>query len=63
MWVVVWQVLVTDSPEEDWHISTAEKNMILESLKEDGTSKLVCMGKRDDDEKRSVNLCELSKLE
>ena len=48
MWVVVWQVLVTDSPEEDWHISTAEKNMILDSLEEDGTSKLViCSHKKD----------------
>ena len=41
MWVAVWQILVTDSPEEDCHISTNEKIMICESLKEDNTSRLV----------------------
>lgn len=35
--------MVSDSPEEDRHISTMEKNMILESLQDDQTSHLVSM--------------------
>ena len=35
--------MVSDSPEEDHHISTMEKNMILESLQDDQTSHLVSM--------------------
>jgi len=41
MWVIAWQILVTDSPEDDWHISSDEKRMICESLKEDNTSRLI----------------------
>lgn len=41
LWVVIWQIMVSDSPEDDRHISVQEKNMIVESLKEDQTSHLV----------------------
>ncbi|XP_047130016.1 sialin [Hydra vulgaris] len=41
MWVAVWMIMISDSPEEDNHISTEEKNMILKSLEEDQTSHLL----------------------
>jgi len=41
MWVAVWTIMVSDSPEEDRHISQYEKKMILESLQEDQTSHLL----------------------
>ena len=41
MWVVVWQIMVSDSPENDHHISNIEREMILESLREEHTSNTV----------------------
>ena len=41
MWVVVWQIMVSDSPEDDHHISNIEREMILESLREEHTSNTV----------------------
>ena len=43
MWVAVWMIMISDSPEEDNHISSEEKNMILKSLEEDQTSHLVSL--------------------
>jgi len=38
IWVVMWQILVSNSPEDDCHISFAEKKYILESLQDEHTS-------------------------
>uniref|UniRef100_A0A7M5WSP1 Sialin n=1 Tax=Clytia hemisphaerica TaxID=252671 RepID=A0A7M5WSP1_9CNID len=38
IWVVVWQILASDSPEDDNHISNVERRMILESLESEHTS-------------------------
>ena len=41
IWVVVWQILASDSPENDNHISNVERRMILESLQAEHTSQKV----------------------
>ena len=41
MWVAVWQIMVSDSPETDNHISNAERELILESLRAEHTSHVV----------------------
>ena len=38
MWVAVWQIMVSDTPETDNHISNAERNMILQSLEDESKS-------------------------
>lgn len=37
MWVAVWMVMVSDSPDTDLHISEFERKYIQESLKDDHT--------------------------